>query len=510
MSPLTIRRYRAERLLRQEFQRLRAKVIASVRARLRVSGVSLDPSDLKSCYALAWQGLYAVLLDGQQIDNPAGWLTLVTYRRAIDEHRSRASALRSSADRPDDRRAGGLADSSARDGCHEQDLAAELHDRTQLRQLFEGLRGRLSAREREAATLCYLHGLSRADAAARMGVSESRMRKLMDGAGSGEQGVARKVGALVATISDGRWCDDQASLMRALAYGILDPDGQRYQLALAHHDDCPACRAYVRSLRGLAVVLPPVFLPWGLGADAIARAVAHGGGAGAAAGAGGGAGAGAGGGIGASASTGGAVSLSGAAGAGGAAGGGWLLGGGALAGKLVAGCLIAVSVGCLALSGGVRRSPAHTHRHRVADVARVSHTAYPSLSPSISYQVNASTLLQPEIAGAHGADSARALTPAVQASREFGPEQALAGGTAGATSSGAAAGSRVPSARSASAGSAREPAVSPAGGGTGSGEGPGSARSAPASEESGQASSASSGGGASSAPSMAEREFSPG
>ncbi|HXN37927.1 MAG TPA: sigma-70 family RNA polymerase sigma factor, partial [Solirubrobacteraceae bacterium] len=280
MSPLTIRRYRAERLLRQEFDRLRAQVVANVRARLRARGVSLDPSDLESCYAIAWQGLYAVLLDGQQIDNPAGWLTLVTYRRAIDEHRSRASALRNSADRPDDRLAGRQAESRARDGFHERDLAADLHDRTQLRQLFEGLRGRLSAREREAATLCYLHGLSRADAAARMGVSESRMRKLMDGAGAGEQGVAGKVGALVATISDGRWCDDQGSLMRALAYGILDPDGQRHQLALAHHDDCPACRAYVRSLRGLAVVLPPVFLPWGLGADAIARAVVHGGGAG--------------------------------------------------------------------------------------------------------------------------------------------------------------------------------------------------------------------------------------
>jgi hypothetical protein len=43
MSPLTIRRYRAERLLRQEFDRLRAQVIANVRARLRARGVSLDP-----------------------------------------------------------------------------------------------------------------------------------------------------------------------------------------------------------------------------------------------------------------------------------------------------------------------------------------------------------------------------------------------------------------------------------------------------------------------------------
>jgi transposase len=54
-----------------------------------------------------------------------------------------------------------------------------------LRQLFEAMRARLDGRERDAATLCYLQGLSRAQAAARMGVSEARMRKLMDGAGAG-------------------------------------------------------------------------------------------------------------------------------------------------------------------------------------------------------------------------------------------------------------------------------------------------------------------------------------
>jgi DNA-directed RNA polymerase specialized sigma24 family protein len=476
MSPLTVRRYRAERLLRQEFDRLRARVIASVAARLRAAGVSLDSSDLESCYAIAWQGLYAVLLDGQQIDNPAGWLTLVTYRRAIDEHRSRVSALRSQpAGRPSGVGAGGPAEPSIRDGFHERDLAAELHDRIQLRQLFEGLRGRLSAREREAATLCYLHGLSRAQAAARMGVSEARMRKLMDGAGSGEQGVAGKVGALVATIGEGRWCEDQGSLMRALAYGILDPEGQRHRLALAHHDNCPACRAYVRSLRGLSVVLPPVFLPWGVGAEAIARVVAHGAGVGAAGGADTGAGSGAGtgaGGAGAGAqlgSAGGGVSLSGAAGAGGAAGGGWLLGGGALAGKLAAGCLLALGVGagCLALSGVRGPSGAAAHRHRVVHVARAGHAA--SVSPAPIYEQLGSALAQPPATGdvSASAPSNGALAPVAKASREFGPEQALAPGASRSSSSVSA---QAPTARSAS--SSSPPAGEPAGvaeGSTGSG-----------------------------------------
>ena len=231
----------------------------------------MDASDLDACYSQAWQGLYAAVLDGEEIANPAAWLALVTYRRAIDEHRSRrAIALGSRAgdhavapaslapdDQPADRR----------------DIAADLDDRARLRQLFEALRGRLSAREQQAATLCYLQGLSRADAAARMGVSESRMRKLMEGRGAGSPGVAAKMGALVHTIGAGEWCEEQGSLMRGFAYGILDPDGERHRLALLHRDACPACRAYVLSLRGLAAVFPPVpaLLHWALGAGRPAR-----------------------------------------------------------------------------------------------------------------------------------------------------------------------------------------------------------------------------------------------
>ena len=89
MSPLTVRRYRAELLLRQEFKAMRGKVLGVVRGRLRASGVSLDASDLEACYAQAWQGLFEVLLEGEEIDSPPGWLVQTTFRRAIDEHRSR-------------------------------------------------------------------------------------------------------------------------------------------------------------------------------------------------------------------------------------------------------------------------------------------------------------------------------------------------------------------------------------------------------------------------------------
>jgi RNA polymerase sigma factor (sigma-70 family) len=245
MSPLNLRRYRAEKLLREQFEALRGKVISAVRARLHGHGAKLDESDLESAYSQAWQGLYAALLNGEEIHNPAGWLTLVTYRRAIDELRGRRGEVQL----------------QAHAGADDRDLEAEIDDRRRLRELMEGMGSRLTERERQAAALCYLQGLSRAEAAQRMGIAPRRMKRLMEGRGRGSPGVASKIGALADAISNGSFCDEQASLMRALAFGVLDPEGERYRIATAHRRSCPACRAYVLSLRGLSAALPPVFLP---------------------------------------------------------------------------------------------------------------------------------------------------------------------------------------------------------------------------------------------------------
>lgn len=432
MSPLSLRRHRAERLLREEFDGLRGRVLASVRGRLRASGVSVDEADLEACYAQAWQGLYAAVLDGQEIANPSGWLVLVTYRRAIDDHRARARARCAdelSLDGTGARRGlvgavgGGMETQTP--GAPGRDFAAELDDRVRLRQLFEGLRGRLDAREREAATLCYLQGLSRAEAAERMGVSERRMRKLMEGHGPGRPGVAGKVGALVQTIRDGGWCAEQGSLMRALAYGILDPDGERHRLALAHHGQCPACRAYVASLRGLAATLPPAALPWGLVVAGAASELAR-------------------------SST---AGVAGAAGASGAAGGGWLFGAGPLGAKLAVGCLLALSVGagCVALETGHARDPRHGRGH----ASRAGASARGATAGQLGDLAGVGQPLSAVAPG--GTASATPLTPSAKASREFGPEQALAAGGAGAS---APVTDRASVARSGSAhGDASEPTV---------------------------------------------------
>jgi DNA-directed RNA polymerase specialized sigma24 family protein len=460
VSPLTVRRYRAERMLRKEFEGLRGRVMGTVRGKLRASGVSLDASDLEACYAQAWQGLYAATLAGEEIANPTGWLALVTFRRAIEEHRARRRGYPTEGvgEPGGSYRAGGAAGTAGVAGtgvpepAEERDFAAELDDRTRLRQVFEGLRGRLNERELQAAALCYLQGLSRAEAAARMGISQARMRKLMEGAGPGRPGVAGKVGELLETIRGGGWCEEQGSLMRGLAFGILDPAGERYQLAMAHRRECPACRAYVLSLRGLAAVLPVPFLPGLLGAGALAGVAGVGASAGGSAAGAGGAGAGgagagtvgagtAGAGAGTQVGSGiGALSASGTAGAG-AAGGGWLLAGGPVGAKLAVGCLIALGVGasCVALNVNPDRGlggNSQSHRrhpsgsgHPPAPREASSDALTPGylLTGGVSGVVRTDGAASDQSATAPAASTVESLTPAARASREFGPERDFAG-----------------------------------------------------------------------------------
>jgi DNA-directed RNA polymerase specialized sigma24 family protein len=401
-----VRRYRADRLLRREFDAMRARVLTSVRARLRTAGVRLDPADLEACYSMAWHGLYMTMLDDKNVEiaNPEGWLALVTYRRAIDEHRSRIRTAAYTA-----APAGGeeAHDPDLGACAPERDLAGELDDRARLRQLMEGLRGRLSPRERQAAALCYLQGHSRAQAAARMGVSEARMRKLMDGR-PGSPGVATKVGELLESIRAGSYCAEQSSLMRGFAFGILDPDGERYALAMVHQRECSSCRAHVLSLRGLAAVLPPLPLPLALGAGVAAGAGATGAGAGA--------------GTGASLGTG--AGVTGAAG--GATGGGWLLAGGGVAGKFAVGCLVAVSVGagCVALTIAPLAPHRPDHRRHAIHVAapRGGHQALNATPTAIS-PVSAVSSTRAAASIPASARTPPALTPAARAGREFGLEQ---------------------------------------------------------------------------------------
>lgn len=512
MSPPALRRYRAERLLEREFEGLRARVLGAVRSRLRANAVQSELIDLDACYAIAWQGLYTAILEDEPIDNPAAWLAVVTFRRAVDEHRSRAT----------ERPAGDWVELAAGEDrlAIERDLAQELDNRLRLRQVFEALSVRLSAQERRAAALCYLQGLSRAEAAARLGISPASMTRLMDGRGPGRPGVSGKVAELLRRIDAGGWCEEQGSLMRGLAFGVLVPGGERHRLALAHTRECPACRAYVVSLRGLAAVLPPVLLPLGAGTFAGVGAGAGVAGAGVGAGAGstgagiGGAGAGA---------------LSASAGA----GSGWLLAGGSAGVKLAVGCVLALGLGagCVTL---VFQPPAgHDHapgRHdRRAAAAHPNHArALPAVGTNAGEARPAANLL-PAVARAsvpahavrvagterrrrrapageqarvHGAAVKRLVTPAAgPAEREFGPEQTPT--TQASASIAAVHGGGSSSAAAGSSGGVPEGSSSRTPTGSSSGTPPARSAGAPAAA----APSGSGGADAAKGPSAARREF---
>lgn len=406
MSPTLLRRYRAERLLRRDFEALRGRVLASVRANLGARRIVFDDSDLEAFYSMAWHGLYTVLTEGREIENPAAWLTIACCRRAIDEHRSRQSDRRRLLD-----------DAIEHASRIEPDFAGALDDRLKLRHTFEALRQRLNAREQQAASLCYLQGLTRAQAAEHMGISEAHMRKLMEGRGPGRPGVAAKVDSLLKTVQGGEWCEQQAPLMRGFAFGVHDPDGERHRLARLHYRECSACRAYVLSLRGLAAVLPPLALPWASGmAGGLGGALGGGTGAGAGVGVGTGSGAG-------------VAGVGGAAGGG--AAGGWLPLGGSLSVKLATGCLLLAGVGggCVALVTGPGHAKRAAHSHHLARGPGALVTgvppalAIPSAAPAVRpVQRRSSTRVVP---AGRQPRSRPASVPAVSAAqRELGFERA--------------------------------------------------------------------------------------
>ena len=132
---------------------------------------------------------------------------------------------------------------------YEHDVDAELADRQRYHQWLMSVRLRLSAREQQAVSLCVLHEHSRRDASDMMGIDIKRLDKIMVAAN-------KKLGGLLEAINRGDWCQEQRSLIKAYALGLHEEGGERHELAVAHVMECQACAAYVRSLRGLAVVVP--------------------------------------------------------------------------------------------------------------------------------------------------------------------------------------------------------------------------------------------------------------
>ncbi len=233
---------RARKVLERDYERLRAATCSAVERKLSRLGARVDPADIDPAYNLAWQALYAKLASGDEVENPAGFLTQATFFRVVDEHRGRRGDRREDVD-------------PATLAAPHRDIEDRLDDERRLRELAEGMRARLGERERRAAVLCYLHGYSRDEAADELGIRASRMQKVMDRA-------SKVVRSVVEEVSGDEWCASQRSLITAYALGVLEQGGPRHVLARDHLRECSGCRARVLALRGIGAAVPPIVLPW--------------------------------------------------------------------------------------------------------------------------------------------------------------------------------------------------------------------------------------------------------
>jgi DNA-directed RNA polymerase specialized sigma24 family protein len=231
---------RFERVIAEHYESLKAEVLATVRGKLAVDSLHPDPSDLDAAYNAAWHALYEQSRQhDKDVSNLGGWLATITYRRAIDDVRSARMKYRAPV----------AAGESISQLGYEHDFDGEIADRQRYHQWLMSVRLRLNAREQQAVSLCVLHEHSRRDASDLMGIDIKRLDKIMVAAN-------KKLGGLLEAINRGEWCEDQRSLIKAYAFGLHEEGGERHALAVAHIMECQACAAYVRSLRGLAVVVP--------------------------------------------------------------------------------------------------------------------------------------------------------------------------------------------------------------------------------------------------------------
>lgn len=231
----------ADEIANANYEALKDPVLKSVRGKLFGGGPRLNETDLDEAYLLGWHALTEYIVQGNKVANLTGFLVNATYLRARD------IARRLHEDRyvEADLEAHGV----------EDDLAERVDDGIKLDRLIERLKDRLSDQERQAVTLCVLHGFKRPEAAKVLEVSEIRIQKVMDTA-------MKKIAGVVAGI-DTRGCggDEWARLLRAYALGLLRESDRDYERAIAHINECETCSRYVTGLRGLAAILPPVGLP---------------------------------------------------------------------------------------------------------------------------------------------------------------------------------------------------------------------------------------------------------
>jgi len=234
----------ADEISRANYEPLKEEVLRAVGGKLRSKGMSMISQDLEVAYNEAWHQLTQHIIRGKPLTSLSGLLYKMTYSRAVDIYRS-----------PQERR---RVDLDLEQHRVETDIAEQLDDQEKLARLLGRLKDRLNDKERNAVTLCTLHGYTRPEAADKLGIDRIVFERIMDGA-------TKKMSGIVESI-EARGCGEKewTDLMLAYAHRVLDENDRDYPRAWAHvdgPDPCEACRRYVNGLRGLAAVMPPMLPP---------------------------------------------------------------------------------------------------------------------------------------------------------------------------------------------------------------------------------------------------------
>jgi len=232
---------RAEAVANANLRTLERPVLRAVENRLRSENITLADPDLQAAYNQAWHGVYQAIAQGRQVENLTGLLIDITYKRSVDIYRQRHEAMHGEAD--------------LENHAVDVDLAERLDDQRKIDRLIERLKDRLNSNERNAVTLCVLHGYKRGEAAARLGIEETAFQKIMDSA-------TKKI-AVIVTGMQARGCggEEWARALRAFALGVMSEEHPDHHRIAEHIDQCASCGRYVMGLRGLAAVLPPIGPP---------------------------------------------------------------------------------------------------------------------------------------------------------------------------------------------------------------------------------------------------------
>jgi RNA polymerase sigma factor (sigma-70 family) len=244
--PARSREQRARDVVSANYELRKEEFIRAVGSRLRAAGLTgAVREDLEEAYNQGWHGVCRHIEQGRTVTSLGGLLYTIMLRRAIDICRQKRETP--------------LAELDLDQSGVEPELTEQLEHQEKLRGLLDRLRENLNSKERQAVTLCVIHGYSRPEAAELLGIDRMIFERIMDGA-------TKKISRVVATIqargcSDGEW----SRLMRDYALGLLPEQNRDYLRAREHTegpDACAACSRYVHALRGLSAVLPP-FVPIG-------------------------------------------------------------------------------------------------------------------------------------------------------------------------------------------------------------------------------------------------------